>query len=327
MPTIDEELIQNGKAVFHSKVEHTEDVTFGKNAEFDGQVQINSAKDLKTKDGTSIGGGGESIQDIPVVDVADTQTGTITGELKDQIVNRINDDKVLNICRIRFRNVYIGILNKNYVANVDENNTSFGGIGYFSIGLVSSPVVMIIFYNKNSNELSYNFSILQLLTGPKLSLMTYGTGDVSQNSIALTDDWGDTLEKVGLEITFSKINGVPIVGFDSSADIKVQVPLYRHTITLHNKTMPSYFTFSIYMAQQTEITQETLFNVLNGFVVVGTGIMRNIFIDKISFRNTAEKTKLHQYANFGSTGYFDSEAIFADVFNDDYTLEDLVQIL
>lgn len=55
MPTIDEELIQNGKAVFHSKVEHTEDVTFGKNAEFDGKVQVNSAKDLATKDGTSFG--------------------------------------------------------------------------------------------------------------------------------------------------------------------------------------------------------------------------------------------------------------------------------
>ena len=56
MPTIDEELIQNAKAVFHGKVEHSEDVTFGKNTEFDGEVTINSAKDLKTKDGTGFGG-------------------------------------------------------------------------------------------------------------------------------------------------------------------------------------------------------------------------------------------------------------------------------
>ena len=42
MPTIDDELVQNAKAVFNST------------------ITINSAKDLKTKDGSSIGGSGDS---------------------------------------------------------------------------------------------------------------------------------------------------------------------------------------------------------------------------------------------------------------------------
>ena len=52
MPTIDEELIQNARAIFHGKVEHSEYATFGNNVEVDGKLIINSVSSLKTKDGT-----------------------------------------------------------------------------------------------------------------------------------------------------------------------------------------------------------------------------------------------------------------------------------
>lgn len=57
MPTNDDELIQNAKAVFHGKVEHSEDVTFGKNAEVNGQLTINSATNIKDKSLTSADAG------------------------------------------------------------------------------------------------------------------------------------------------------------------------------------------------------------------------------------------------------------------------------
>ena len=102
-----------------------------------------------------------------------------------------------------------------------------------------------------------------------------------------------------------------------------QDKLYHHTVTLHNATTPAYFAFSIDSTWQAEITKDTLFNVLNAYIVVGTGVVHNAFIDKISFRNTAEKTKVHQYANLGVGGYINSEATFTSVFGTDYTLEDV----
>lgn len=104
---------------------------------------------------------------------------------------------------------------------------------------------------------------------------------------------------------------------------KKQATLYCHTITLHNKTTPAYFTFSIDNTLQSEITKETLFNVLNGYVVVGTGVVQNILIDKISFRTTAAKTKVHQFASLGLSDYIDAEVTFEDIFETDYTLEDV----
>lgn len=102
-----------------------------------------------------------------------------------------------------------------------------------------------------------------------------------------------------------------------------QIQLYHHTITLHNATNTAYFTFSIDRTWQAEITKDTLFNVLNGYIAVGTGIVQNMLIDKISFHNTAEKTKVHQYASFGTMGYVNAEVTFASVFGTDYTLEDV----
>lgn len=102
-----------------------------------------------------------------------------------------------------------------------------------------------------------------------------------------------------------------------------QATLYHHTITLHNATNTAYFTFSIDRTWQAEITKDTLFTVLNGYIAAGTGIVQNMLIDKISFHNTAEKTKVHQYASFGASGYVNAEVTFASVFGTDYTLEDV----
>lgn len=225
------QVFKGGVDILDKPLDVESKATFGADVDVDGALTINSASDLKTKDGT--GFGGENIQDIPILDVGENQSGSITGDLKNEIINRINDDSILDICQIKMSGIFLGIISKKCKANVDENNTTFGYIGYFNVGFVGSPVTATIFYIKSSNELNYDFNILQLLTGSRLSLMSYGTGNTSKNSIALTDDWGDTLEKVGVEVEFSKINGSPIVGNDKVADFKVQSTLYRHTITIY----------------------------------------------------------------------------------------------
>lgn len=119
------------------------------------------------------------------------------------------------------------------------------------------------------------------------------------------------------------INGEAILSTTTSKDIKVQPKLYHHIITLHNTATPSYFAFETDIMWQAEITKETLFNVMNGRIVVGTGVVQNVLINKISFHNTDEKTKVHQYASFGASGYVNAEVVFKDVFGTDYTLEDV----
>ena len=119
------------------------------------------------------------------------------------------------------------------------------------------------------------------------------------------------------------INGNSILG---EGDMPVQAKLYRHTITLNNTTIPSYFVFTINMTMQDEVTKDTLFNVMNGYVCVGTGVVQNNFIDKITFKATDETTKVHQCASFAISGYINSEATFKSVFGTDYTLKDVVQL-
>ena len=55
MPTIDEELVQNAKAHFASKTDFSDKATFGSDVEVDGKLQVNTASDIVTKDGTSVG--------------------------------------------------------------------------------------------------------------------------------------------------------------------------------------------------------------------------------------------------------------------------------
>lgn len=128
--------------------------------------------------------------------------------------------------------------------------------------------------------------------------------------------------KSGIMALASDIPDVSTLATKEELNTK-QATLYHHTITLHNATNTAYFTFSIDRTWQAEITKDTLFNVLNAYIVVGTGIVQNMLIDKISFHNTAEKTKVHQYASFGASGYVNAEVTFASVFGTDYTLEDV----
>lgn len=235
------------------KVDVEGDVTCGKNLEVDGQVTINSAKDLKTKDGSSFGGG-----DLPSPWVA----------------------------------------NENVLGSEDTENQ-------LVIGFLTEGGNLYGYQNKQSRETSY---VSPALSNSPDIVVYLNTNTQVESTVALPDDF----------VTKSQVINLGDIN-------KKQAQLYHHTITLHNTTRAAYFTFDIDRTWQAEITEDTLFNLLNGYIVSGVGIMQDTLINKISFRNTAEKTKVHQYANYGVGGYVNAEVTFANVFGTDYTLEDLVQ--
>lgn len=242
-----------GKADIEGKV------TCGNDVEVDGKLTINSAKDLKTKDGSSFGG-------------SDTSPWKVIPEYEMWGFENTNDGT----------NTYYGISGDSFIyiaENTSQDNQIDFQVGFIPIGGITPSIGIYSFIDNISGITS---------------------------KITVPDDFITRSQDINL----GDIN-------------KKQATLYQHTVTLHNKTTPSYFTFSIDSTWQSEITKETLFNVLNGFIAVGTGIVQNMFIDKISFRTTADETKVHQFASLGLMGYFDAEATFEDIFETDYTLEDV----
>ena len=124
------------------------------------------------------------------------------------------------------------------------------------------------------------------------------------------------------------INGESILG---SGNITISggsgsgiPPLYSHTITLKGSGNSVYFTFTIYMRTDEEITKDTLFDYLNWEVCAGTGVASNALIDKIEFNRYADSTWVHKFLELGGQ-HIDEELKFDSVFGTDFTVEDVVR--
>ena len=101
-------------------------------------------------------------------------------------------------------------------------------------------------------------------------------------------------------------------------------PLYSHTITLKGSGNSAYFTFTIYVRTDEEITKDTLFDYLNWEVCAGTGVASNALIDKITFNKRADSTWVHQFLEL-SGQHIDKEPSLESVFGTDFTVEDVVR--
>ena len=101
-------------------------------------------------------------------------------------------------------------------------------------------------------------------------------------------------------------------------------PLYSHTITLKGSGNSAYFTFTIYMRTDEEVTKDTLFGHLDWNVCAGTGVASNALIDKIKFNRYADSTLVHKFLEL-SGQHIDEELKFESVFGTDFTVEDIVR--
>lgn len=101
-------------------------------------------------------------------------------------------------------------------------------------------------------------------------------------------------------------------------------PLYSHTITLKDNGNSAYFTFTIYIRTDEEITKNNLFDYLNWDVCSGIGVVSNALIDKITFSTRADNTWVHKFLEL-SGQHIDEEPTFDSVFGTDFTVEDVVR--
>lgn len=288
-------------------------------------VTIPSAKDLKTKDGT---GFGEDILDWSDKTIDDENGLILTTEMSEELTkhSRMKVNTSLGIITFDYKYTAIeeGVLSLvEGLALATGNSNDIGGALYFvylatgaqsALKFAGVPLPIGVKFDHSFNSITFSLSSSD---NTEVYLKT-----INGQSIA------DSNESTNIKVqeplvsgtNIKTINGNSVLG---AGDIPVQQKLYHHTITLHNATNTAYFAFSIDRTWQAEITKDTLFNVLNAYIVVGTGVVQNNLIDKITFHNTAKKTKVHQYANIGVGGYINSEVTFDNVFGTDYTLEDV----
>lgn len=291
-------------------------------------LTLPSISDFKTKDGSSFG------DTIPTLEITQTDDGMVLTSSSLAIVkSRVGTHSPIGKATIDFGGQTI-IVTFYESAKLSEgfDHPFICSPMFINLGIIN--VWSIVTINLDTGEIE------------TFSLSNYSGFAINDTNVILADD---SFANYYGTMYVDTINGKPIISGTESKDIKlqptlvsgtniktingnsilgegdmsVQPKLYHHTITLHNTATPSYFAFEADITRQAEITKDTLFNVMNGRIVVGTGVVQNFLINKITFHNTDEKTKVHQYASFGTSGYINADVVFKDVFGTDYTLEDV----
>lgn len=142
MPTIDEELVQNGKAVFNS------------------QVIINSANDLKTKDESSFGGDSDDIFEIDL--------NRFTPNSEGELVATLTDEEVTKILKAQF----INMLGESGFILI-----RFGTDYVFNSTNINSEGIGVIGYTLYAYNVATTKQIKMVVTQDELSLSNYATKD------------------------------------------------------------------------------------------------------------------------------------------------------
>lgn len=182
---------------------------FGADVEVDGSLTINSAKDLKTKDGTSIGGGAEFYE----IDMGTEKSHTITEE-------QFNNAKGKNIKAIYNNKEWYFY----YQSTLEKSEYGITACIYSaSIGMDDDAINLNLFAGqllKVDHECIFGIATCICPTGIQLGI------DANNNLILALSSDNESKAYV------SKINGFPAITSAPSEDIKVQSTLYRHTVDI-----------------------------------------------------------------------------------------------
>lgn len=184
---------------------------FGADVEVDGALTINSAKDLKTKDGSSLG------DTIPTLEITNTDDGmALTSSSLAIVKSRVGKHSPIGKATID----YVG---QSLTVTFYENATLNKG---FDHPFICSPM----FINLGIINI-WSISTINLDTGQieTFSLNNYTGFAISDTNVILADD---TYANYHGTMYINTINGKPIVSGTESKDIKVQSTLYRHTIDI-----------------------------------------------------------------------------------------------
>lgn len=217
---------ENGNVVCEPNAE------FGSDVEVDGALTINSATDLKTKDGSSLG------DTIPTLEITQTDDGMF--------------------------------LTSSSLAIAKSRVGTHSPIGKATIDIYEHPLIVTIYENTKINEgftqpfiCSPMFINLELINIWSMITINLDTGEIkifpftnytgfaiNDTNVILADD---TFAHYYETMYINTINGKPIVSGTESKDIKVQSTLYRHTITIDNFSKKAKLTFMTESEKNTEV--------------------------------------------------------------------------
>ena len=162
------------------------------------------------------GGGGQSIKDLPVVELPSEVT-TITDEtVKAKILENVNNDNYL-ICKLKMPHLStVEILitrDAKLLPNDIIENTVFTQIAFINYGIVSSTFVFTLSINSKDGTIVIEYKMLDYVKGSQISLF-----QKTNESFGVTTDYGDTNVINGLELYFDTINGKPIIHKDTTVN-------------------------------------------------------------------------------------------------------------
>lgn len=201
--------------------------TFGAK-DTNGNYPITIEKQFDIPIGSS-GGGGQSIEDLPVVELTpESEITTITDEtVKAKILENVNNDNYL-ICKLKMPHLStIEILitrDAKLVPNDIIKNTVFTQTVFINLGLVSNTLVFTLSINSEDGTIAIEYEMLGYIKSNQVSLV-----QKTNESFGVTTDYGDTNVINGLELYFDTINGKPIIHRDTAVN-SYNIP----TITFEN---------------------------------------------------------------------------------------------
>ena len=161
-------------------------------------------------------GGGQSIEDLPVVELPSEIT-TVTDEtIKAKILENVNNDNYL-ICKLKMPHLStIEILitrDAKLVPNDIIENTVFTQTAFINLGLVAITFAFTLSINSKDGTIAIEYEMLDYIKGNQVSLF-----QKTNESFGVTTDYGDTNVINGLELYFDTINGKPIIHRDTTVN-------------------------------------------------------------------------------------------------------------
>ena len=164
------------------------------------------------------GGGGQSIEDLPVVELTtESEITTITDEtVKAKILENVNNDNYL-ICKLKMPHLStIEILitrDAKLLPNDVIENTVFTQTAFINLGLVASTFAFTLSINSEDGTIAIEYEMLGYIKSNQVSLIQKTDG-----SFGVTTDYGDTNVINGLTFYFDTINGKPIIHKDTAVN-------------------------------------------------------------------------------------------------------------
>ena len=273
-------------------------------------LTLPTASDLKTKDGTTFGGGSSlynGTEFLPTFDIAtlkDTYLplsgGKISGNLDvEEMISSTYAGEKLTIGR------YL-------VEGEDANDSSWyrglyedSGCGYYLSGST-----LYLYSGEYNNLMALGYSGIRLSTTKNEGIEFKVYKDSTSNTVA---------HRLTINKTNTYIDGSPII---------TKATLYRHTVEIHYASNGSYFCFTGQSDKNTPIDSvEKLTTVFANRDFCGTGIFGSAGLSKIHVGSSINDTTFKQYMNNGQYAN-PNEETFAMVFNTTgFTITDSVSAL